>query len=275
MGTSRKTNWVNICLAHALGQLIFPLFAFVLLYSVFLPGTHDISNAYHRYEGLPQLPRVHRGPLVDYIVPNAFILFGSTAVGAASHLCATYGIQKCKTSQTAILKSGDILFGFIAQLMSSNDAITLTTAVGAVLIICCIYSGLSHAPEEPTDIEPKHRDPAEYSTLLTHYDQTEHVRLLGSPLGTASYGSIGLQNGSVLEYPRLTVEDEKSAKEEEREEEQEGKVEKESSGVAKSILGNCCSMDESSRKEEDDEQEEEVGEEVSLLPSLRDTSSNV
>jgi drug/metabolite transporter (DMT)-like permease len=108
LGTSAKMPWANVGFATSLAQclLSIPL--------VFLSGQKfDMSLGLFEW---------------------SLLLFGGV-VGTVSQLAMTIGMQREKSASASAMRTSDVLFAFIWQILFTSDPVTAMSIVGAVLVM--------------------------------------------------------------------------------------------------------------------------------------------
>ena len=94
LGTSHKMPWANVCLAQALGQMVF---------------------------SLPFAPIFGQKLTLNLSGKQLLILMIQAPLGAMSQVAMTIGMQKEKSATATAMRSSDIVFAFLWQILFTRD----------------------------------------------------------------------------------------------------------------------------------------------------------
>eukprot|EP01040_Poterioochromonas_malhamensis_P000236 gene236-247_t len=107
LGTSAKIPWPYVTFSQSLGQI------FLAPPSAFLFGV-----LYQR----------------NVTVEVALIIIGAGLIGAFSQAAMTVGLQREKSASATAMRMSDVIFGYIWQVLFTNDGVDWLSIVGAVLV---------------------------------------------------------------------------------------------------------------------------------------------
>ena len=94
LGTSHKMPWANVCLAQALGQMLF---------------------------SFPCAPAFGQTLTLKLTGMQLLILLIQAPLGAMSQVAMTIGMQKEKSATATAMRSSDIIFAFLWQILFTHD----------------------------------------------------------------------------------------------------------------------------------------------------------
>lgn len=123
LGTVVKMPWSNVCWAQAWGQVLLSIPSLILAGQTF---SADLTAAQF-----------------------ALIFFGGF-IGAFSQIAMTIGMQREKSSLATMMRMSDIIFGYIWQILFTDDRISGLSIFGAILVTCSVFFILGlKAPNKP------------------------------------------------------------------------------------------------------------------------------
>lgn len=109
LGTSAKMPWANVCFSQALAQVIL-----------------SIPNQYiagQRFEDIFTITAYEGG-----------LIFLGGFIGAWSQISMTLGMQREKSATATAMRMSDVVFGFIWQILFTQDPISVLSIMGAILV---------------------------------------------------------------------------------------------------------------------------------------------
>jgi drug/metabolite transporter (DMT)-like permease len=122
LGTSAKLPWANVTFSHALAQM------FLSLPAAWLFGEALLEPLTRRQ--------------VLYVLAAGLI-------GAPSQILLTIGLQREKSAVATAMRTSDVLFGYLWQLLFTQDAVSAMSLGGSALITLAIVMIVLSKPTDP------------------------------------------------------------------------------------------------------------------------------
>jgi drug/metabolite transporter (DMT)-like permease len=108
LGTTAKVPWVNILFAQSLGQV------FLSFPSMYAFG--------------------EKVTVLDMTGYEYVLIISSGLMGTLSQIAMTVGMQREKSANATVMRMSEVLFGFLWQLLLTDDPVNLLSVLGSVLI---------------------------------------------------------------------------------------------------------------------------------------------
>lgn len=108
LGTTAKIPWVNILFAQSLGQ-VFLSFPFMYVFG-------------------------EKVTVLDMTGYEYALIISSGLMGTLSQIAMTVGMQREKSANATVMRMSEVLFGFLWQLLLTDDPVNLLSVLGSVLI---------------------------------------------------------------------------------------------------------------------------------------------
>ena len=109
LGTSAKMPWANVCFSQALAQIVL-----------------SVPNQYiagQKFEDIFTITPYEGG-----------LIFLGGFIGAWSQISMTLGMQREKSATATAMRMSDVIFGFIWQILFTQDPISYLSVLGALLV---------------------------------------------------------------------------------------------------------------------------------------------
>jgi drug/metabolite transporter (DMT)-like permease len=126
LGTTAKMPWPNVCFSQALAQIICSPPCLIVV------GQH-FSDILH---------------VTPY---QLLLLFLGGFIGSWSQVAMTVGMQREKSATASAMRMSDVVFGFIWQVLFTQDAVSGLSVLGAVLVTSSIMVVIVMKPTASTN----------------------------------------------------------------------------------------------------------------------------